>query len=490
MQNNNQAVTLETALLAVLGGSPQVLTETLYGMYKADQALPATYRIITTAFGLKQLETMNFFGEQGVVAQFYRDYHLPVVPLEQTHIILITNEQGEVLNDTRLESDHKALADTIIGQVRALTQAEQVVKIPLSEFPDEVITQNKKQIELLLEKQYSHIAGYKSTTYTTTKKQQCVTIKYDRYLVHASIAGGRKTMTFLLGYAMSLFARKQDVLSHVLVDQQVENCRHFFYPSAQQNIQDISYQGAALNIDFSQVSVTLSEIPIVRMAANMPQHILNMSLGYNETVELFELEKVPASLEFDLEMKESSTGKFYFDAIMSGKAVELDLKSATYLYAWLQIDQPITADDTSRLPLLKVSSYASLISGTQQNFEDAIEALQYFDDNDDVLSAYSEKDILGKFNLSTKDYDATLQDYINKLIKNPALYTEFGGWFGKDSDHKKHIKPLLNKYLGDNVAARYLPQEVDKLDSGGTKGISLLKMTIARENIKIINPLS
>ena len=41
--------------------------------------------------------------------------------------------------------------------------------------------------------------------------------------LHVSIAGGRKTMGFFLGYALSLYGRAQDKLSHVLVSPPFES---------------------------------------------------------------------------------------------------------------------------------------------------------------------------------------------------------------------------------------------------------------------------
>jgi CRISPR-associated protein (TIGR02584 family) len=49
-----------------------------------------------------------------------------------------------------------------------------------------------------------------------TEKVRAVTADPEASL-HVSIAGGRKTMGFYLGYALSLFGRPQDRLSHVLV---------------------------------------------------------------------------------------------------------------------------------------------------------------------------------------------------------------------------------------------------------------------------------
>ena len=49
--------------------------------------------------------------------------------------------------------------------------------------------------------------------------------------LHVSIAGGRKTMGYYLGYALSLFGRPQDRLSHVLVSPPFESHPQFYYPS-------------------------------------------------------------------------------------------------------------------------------------------------------------------------------------------------------------------------------------------------------------------
>ncbi len=48
--------------------------------------------------------------------------------------------------------------------------------------------------------------------------------------VHASIAGGRKTMSLFLGMAMQFYAKEIDEMSHVLVNPPFENHPDFFYP--------------------------------------------------------------------------------------------------------------------------------------------------------------------------------------------------------------------------------------------------------------------
>jgi CRISPR-associated protein (TIGR02584 family) len=52
--------------------------------------------------------------------------------------------------------------------------------------------------------------------------------------IHASIAGGRKTMSFLMGHVFSLLAGPNDELSHVLVNEPFEAVRPtFFFPPQQ-----------------------------------------------------------------------------------------------------------------------------------------------------------------------------------------------------------------------------------------------------------------
>lgn len=45
-----------------------------------------------------------------------------------------------------------------------------------------------------------------------------------------NLAGGRKSMGFYIGYALSLFGRGQDRMSHILVEEAFETHPEFFYP--------------------------------------------------------------------------------------------------------------------------------------------------------------------------------------------------------------------------------------------------------------------
>lgn len=151
-------------LLAVTGLSPQVVTETLYVL--AVQAKPAfvptEIHLITTRQGAEHAR-LNLLSRQ--IGWFHRlraDYALPEIAFHAKCIHVIPDAAGGELDDIRTPADNARAADFVTERVRALTSD-----------PD------------------------------------CT--------LHVSIAGGRKTMGYYLGYALSLFGRGQDRLSHVLV---------------------------------------------------------------------------------------------------------------------------------------------------------------------------------------------------------------------------------------------------------------------------------
>ena len=87
--------------------------------------------------------------------------------------------------------------------------------------------------------------------------------------LHVSIAGGRKTMGFYVGYALSLFGRAQDRLSHVLVP-----------PSLEVRARDFSIRARAPRT----TSVHLGPIPFVRLRDGLPEHLLEGRARFSEAV--------------------------------------------------------------------------------------------------------------------------------------------------------------------------------------------------------------
>jgi len=100
--------------------------------------------------------------------------------------------------------------------------------------------------------------------------------------VIASIAGGRKTMGFLLGYALSLFGRPQDRLTHVLVDPPFQDHPDFFFPPAQPKVLFSTYGHRPARTD--EARVVLTDIPFVRLRAGLPKRLLEGRASFAETI--------------------------------------------------------------------------------------------------------------------------------------------------------------------------------------------------------------
>lgn len=214
-------------LLAVSGMTPQIITETLYGIYKKDcSQMPTEIHVITTGAGSDKLINA-LMGSDNKLEQFCRDYQLPQILFTEEHIHIPNGDDGLKIVDVRSEREQEIIADFITQFVRDKTTQADIA-------------------------------------------------------IHASLAGGRKTMGFAMGYAMSLFGRHQDSLSHVLVSEPYEIVPDFFYPTPQETWRA---DKNGCRHDMSKAEVTLATIPLVLMREEMPTALLsNTQLSYTETV--------------------------------------------------------------------------------------------------------------------------------------------------------------------------------------------------------------
>lgn len=112
--------------------------------------------------------------------------------------------------------------------------------------------------------------------------------------IHASMAGGRKTMSGYMKGAMWLLGRAQDRLSHVLVDSDLEvddwrlkpivgetagraNTKDNYLLQGEQN--EITHSGSA-----SHQAITLTDVPFVRLGALLALSPSQSKLSYSELV--------------------------------------------------------------------------------------------------------------------------------------------------------------------------------------------------------------
>ena len=247
-------------LLAVTGLSPQVVTETLYALgVEAGQGgqggegtfAPTEIHLITTTQGAKIARTALLHPDGGQFHALLRDYpQLGNPTFDDAHIHTIHDAAGQPLADIRTPQENAAAADSITALMAELTRD------PLAQL-------------------------------------------------HVSIAGGRKTMGFYLGYAFSLFARPQDELSHVLVSSPFENHPEFFYPPATpRRLATPSGQ----HLDTAEARITLARIPVVRLRHGQPQALLGGQASYGDTVAAIQQSLAPPRLQIDLRTRQVQCG--------------------------------------------------------------------------------------------------------------------------------------------------------------------------------------
>lgn len=240
-------------LVCVSGLSPQILTETVYTLVVNDTRQPFSFvpteiHLITTVEGACQAKLSLLEPGNGQFYALCADYGLDpaAIRFDDSSFHLISAGDGRNLDDIRSEADNVAAADTITAVVRELTADPEAA-------------------------------------------------------VHASIAGGRKTMGFFLGYAMSLFARPQDRLSHVLVSSPFESHKEFFFPPRTSRVLDVGRQGSPRLVSTKDAEITLADIPFVRLRDSLERTLLSDGARYGETVRRAQAGLEPVELVLDPE---------------------------------------------------------------------------------------------------------------------------------------------------------------------------------------------
>jgi CRISPR-associated protein (TIGR02584 family) len=255
-------------LLAVTGLTPQVVTETLYALAvpasghfiapvpkKGFPAVTPTFtpteiHLITTAEGAERARLSLLDPATGQFHALCRDYGLAGVNFTADNIHTIADAHGQPLADIRTPADNTLAADCLLGHVRRWCGE-----------PDTAL--------------------------------------------HVSIAGGRKTMGFFLGYALSLFGRAQDRLSHVLVSEPFESLTDFYFPPATPRV---LHTRDGRPVHTADARIMLAEIPFVRLRDGLPKEALQHPAPFASLVAAAQQGLAAIRLSFDFARRESICG--------------------------------------------------------------------------------------------------------------------------------------------------------------------------------------
>lgn len=230
-------------LLAVTGLSPQVVTETLFALSRMRPAqVPTEIQVITTAEGAERARLALLSNDPGWFRRICHDLELEGIAFDPDRIHVLADRDGLPLSDIRHPEDNEIAADFITEKVRECTADP-------------------------------HSA------------------------LHVSIAGGRKTMGYYAGYALSLFGRPQDRLSHVLVSEPFESSWDFFYPTPYSRV--ITTRDDKL-ADTADAKVTLAEIPFVSLRDGLPKRLVDGNARFTQTVNAARRALEPPELVIDL----------------------------------------------------------------------------------------------------------------------------------------------------------------------------------------------
>lgn len=219
-------------LLCVIGSSPQIITETLYALAVETDGrppfVPTEIRVLTTAHGAEQARLSLLAEDRAMLRRLREDHGLPAIRFDPDCIEVFARPDGTLLADIVTPEDNQHAADHITRCVRELTEDAEAA-------------------------------------------------------IHASIAGGRKTMGFYLGYAMSLFGREQDRVSHVLVSEGFTEHRDFFYkPKKPVTLKN---DRTGWEMSTADAHIHLAEIPLVRLRSLEFAEFSGRRLGFTEAVE-------------------------------------------------------------------------------------------------------------------------------------------------------------------------------------------------------------
>lgn len=236
--------TARKILLAVTGMSPQVVTETLYALITREENpwIPDEIHLLSTQDGCIRARDELLHESRDMFGKFCREYlpQGPAVKFDESCLHTFMRD-GKAMHDIHDLEDSAVVADVIAEKVWALTQDENTE-------------------------------------------------------IHASIAGGRKSMGFLLGYCMSLYGRPQDRLSHVLVNEGFERCDDFYFKPIKSTI---ICDRAGKELDTRDAVIRLAEIPILFLRGKVPKDMLKKPVSFARLIEVMNCSMDEPSIVFD-----------------------------------------------------------------------------------------------------------------------------------------------------------------------------------------------
>lgn len=240
-------------LIAGMGTSPAVLTVTVWALaHLKKPVIPDEIVVLSTKSGHDKLVSDVFSGKRSVWDRMVAALASEGLSVEgkllcgEASMKIVADRNHNFADDLRSAEDNLSAADSMLGEIRKYTGDPNTV-------------------------------------------------------VYASIAGGRKTMSALLFSCMSLLAREDDKVLHVLIPQEYEGrlSPTFYFP--ERGVRHI-VNGSGKKVQSSKVSIELFEVPFVRVRGWFQEKFRDMPPSYRDLVKQVQKVAPPAVTIPDVEI--------------------------------------------------------------------------------------------------------------------------------------------------------------------------------------------
>jgi len=212
---------MSNVLLITVGDTPQVVTETVHALLTAEPPwVPARIILATTGFAERRFRTWvddrgsrraPLTGPDGKLRALYAELKRDADYVEP-ELLVLGDADGRFVDDLQSEADVNGFATLLLNVVIAIT--------------DDPATR-----------------------------------------LHLSLAGGRKTMSFLAGQVMNMYGRSQDEMSHVIVRPTKFEKSDLWWPG-----QEAPVKGQSGALDASEAKALLHKVPFIRARAWLDFH--------------------------------------------------------------------------------------------------------------------------------------------------------------------------------------------------------------------------
>jgi len=212
-------------LIVVSGLSPQVVTETIYALTQENKSrpfVPTRVIVVTTGDGAQTAEKA-LFEPADQFRKLCKEYRLTGMRFAPMDIRCARDSEGRVDADAHDEASLNRMGDLLLKTMCEFAQ------------PDSAL--------------------------------------------HVSIAGGRKSMSYLAGTVLALMGRRQDRLSHVVLgDARLERNPFFFFPL--KNKKPLKHTnprtGKTVTVPHADATIRLADVPFLRLAEILPKPLIDL----------------------------------------------------------------------------------------------------------------------------------------------------------------------------------------------------------------------